>query len=34
MLPPEIDIAQLAEQVSRIISRRLAVERERRGLWK
>jgi hypothetical protein len=31
---PEIDIAQLAEQVSRIISRRLAVERERRGLWK
>lgn len=31
---PEIDIAQLAEQVSRIISRRLSVERERRGLWK
>ncbi len=32
--PPDIDLAQLAEQVSRIISRRLAVERERRGLWK
>jgi hypothetical protein len=31
---PEIDLAQLAEQVSRIISRRLAVERERRGQWK
>lgn len=32
--PPEIDLAQLAEQVSRIITRRLAVERERRGQWK
>lgn len=30
----EIDLARLAEQVSRIISRRLAVERERRGQWK
>ena len=31
--PPAIDVAQIAEQVSRILSRRLAVERERRGVW-
>jgi hypothetical protein len=29
---PEVDVAQIAEQVSRIILRRMTVERERRGL--
>lgn len=29
---PEVDVAQIAEQVSRIILRRMMVERERRGL--
>jgi hypothetical protein len=28
----EVDLEQLAEQVSRLIFRRLAVERERRGI--
>jgi hypothetical protein len=31
---PEINVAEIAEQVSRILCRQLTVERERRGMRK